>query len=92
MDGFKRRAFGMVGYMADWVGYGSSYGHYIDNAEFFASLSDAKWEMYTRSRGTGYNYYLEFDDNGFITGVKEREYVETPGTFDSQYMTLRVVY
>jgi hypothetical protein len=62
------------------------------NAEFFASLSDAKWEFLTRSKGYGYLYPLIFDDDGFITGVKEREYVETPGTWDCQYMTLRVVY
>lgn len=92
MTAFKRRAFGMVGYLANWEGYGTSYGHYIDNAEFFATLNDAKWEMHTRSKGDGYLYYLTFNDNGFITGVKEREYVETPGTWDSQYMTLRVVY
>jgi len=89
---FRRRAFGRVGYLANWEGYGASYGHYEDNAEFFASLSDAKWEFLTRSKGYGYLYNIEFDDDGFITGVKEREYVETPGTWESQYMTLRVVF
>lgn len=92
MTAFKRRAFGMVGYLANWEGYGTSHGHYIDNAEFFASLSDAKWEMHTRSKGYGYEYPLEFDDNGFITGIAQREYTETPGTWDSQYMTLRAIY
>lgn len=89
---FKRRAFGRVGYLANWEGYGPSHKHYEDDAEFFASLSDAKWEFLTRSKGYGYLYKIQFDDDGFISGVKEREYVETPGTWDSQYMTLRVVY
>ena len=89
---FRRRAFGIVGYLANWEGYGTSDRHYEDDAEFFASLSDAKWEFLTRSKGYGYLYPLIFDDNGYITGVKEREYVETPGTWGCQYMTLRVVY
>lgn len=89
---FKRRAFGIVGYMAKWEGYGTSHGHYTEYAEFFASLSDAKLEMYTRSKGYGYNRYLVFDDFDDVESVKEREYVETPGTWDEQYMTLRVMY
>lgn len=91
MDAFKRRTFGMVGYLADWVGYGPSYD-YRDNAEFFATLEDARWEMHTRSRGDGYTSYIEFDECGYITGVKEKEYTLTPGTWDSQYMSLRPIY
>jgi hypothetical protein len=89
---FRRRAFGIVGYLANWEGYGTSQNHYTEHAEFFASLSGAKLEMYTRSKGYGYLYPLTFNDFDEITGVKEREYVETPGTWDEQYMTLRVVY
>lgn len=89
---FKRRAFGIVGYLANWEGYGTSQGHYTEHAEFFVSLSDAKLEMHTRSKGYGYNRYLVFNEFDEIESVKEREYVETPGTWDCQYMTLRVVY
>ena len=89
---FKRRAYGIVGYLANWEGYGTSQGHYTEHAEFFASLENAKLEMYTRSKGYGYERYLIFDEFDYVEGVKEREYVETPGTWDEQYLTLRVMY
>lgn len=89
---FKRRAFGIVGYLANWEGYGGNQRHYTEFAEFFANLSDARWEMQTRSRGYGYERYLIFDEFDYVESVKEREYVETPGTWDEQYMTLRVMY
>lgn len=82
----------MVGYLANWEGYGANQRHYVEYAEFFTSLSDAKWEMRTRSKGYGYERRLSFDENDYVTGVDEREYIETPGTWDCQYMTLRVMY
>lgn len=91
----KRHRSGMIGYAANWHG-GHSYGmshDFRDDAEFFASISDAESEFYSRySGGISVSEPIRFSDDGTISEIGESETVYTPAVDESSFMDLHVIY